>query len=520
MVAYDPHVATLDRVMRVVRRLVPAAGAIALAWFAPGARQAWGDTAVGVALALVGALATIADRRSVTGPLIALAGCAWFFGNFSAASVGWIAACGERTLFVHRAVLAHAAVSVPTGRPRPWTWLALGPAYALALWPDVMRSDAGATLWAALVVAAAAADVVQRPEAARLGRAGALVTSGALAAIAATRLHGAAYQWGLVVVGAMAAGVTALVARRRAALADTVIELVHGPDDAVQAAFAEALGDASVEVVFAAGDRWVDEFGTPVPDPLAGTGRHVSIVDADGSPVAAVVHNAAWARDPALARAIAQAARLAAELVRLRADLHQATEATIASRGRVAVAASAARAGISEAIRTGPGASLAAAEGELTGAGVVGVTLAAIRTGIDDLIEGLGPLASTGGRLIPALESLVRRSPMSVELSIDLHADSAADPAGSAAEALWFVCAEGLSNVVKHAGCDRATVRLSAPTPGTLELEVADHGRGGAALAGGTGLLGLTDRVAGVGGALRVETSPAGTRLVARVPTD
>ena len=73
----------------------------------------------------------------------------------------------------------------------------------------------------------------------------------------------------------------------------------------------------------------------------------------------------------------------------------------------------------------------------------------------------------------------------------------------------YFVIAEALTNVIKHAGADQARVRALA-TGDRLEVEVFDDGRGGADPTGGSGLIGLADRVEAVGGSMSVN-SPAGT---------
>lgn len=86
----------------------------------------------------------------------------------------------------------------------------------------------------------------------------------------------------------------------------------------------------------------------------------------------------------------------------------------------------------------------------------------------------------------------------------------------------YFVVAEALANVAKHAQASEAAVSVSAGN-GRLVVSVADDGRGGApARPGrGTGLAGLTDRVEAVGGTLTV-VSPkgSGTRVTAELPLD
>jgi signal transduction histidine kinase len=83
---------------------------------------------------------------------------------------------------------------------------------------------------------------------------------------------------------------------------------------------------------------------------------------------------------------------------------------------------------------------------------------------------------------------------------------------------VYFFVSEALTNVVKHAQADAATVSIAAAN-GDLTVEVGDDGVGGARGAGGSGLRGLGDRVAALDGTLDVESPPGGgTRLRATIP--
>ena len=84
----------------------------------------------------------------------------------------------------------------------------------------------------------------------------------------------------------------------------------------------------------------------------------------------------------------------------------------------------------------------------------------------------------------------------------------------------YFVIAEALTNVIKHAGASRARVRALAAGD-RLEIEVSDDGRGGAHAANGSGLTGLIDRVDAAGGSMSVSSpAGAGTRLTVTLPID
>jgi signal transduction histidine kinase len=84
--------------------------------------------------------------------------------------------------------------------------------------------------------------------------------------------------------------------------------------------------------------------------------------------------------------------------------------------------------------------------------------------------------------------------------------------------AAYFVVAEGLANVLKHAGADQATVTLSVVNS-HLSVEVADDGHGFiAANSPESGLRGLRDRVEALGGRMGIDSRPDGTRLQASLP--
>jgi signal transduction histidine kinase len=106
------------------------------------------------------------------------------------------------------------------------------------------------------------------------------------------------------------------------------------------------------------------------------------------------------------------------------------------------------------------------------------------------------------------LEALASRSqvPVKLECATIGRLDSSVESAA------YFVVSEALTNVMKHADASRAQVTLE-PRDASLVLEVRDDGRGGATIDAGGGLRGLSDRVAALGGRLRLE-SPSGRGTV------
>jgi signal transduction histidine kinase len=120
-----------------------------------------------------------------------------------------------------------------------------------------------------------------------------------------------------------------------------------------------------------------------------------------------------------------------------------------------------------------------------------------------EIARGLHPAALAAGGLRPAIRALARRSAVPVRL--DIRADRRL--AEEIELAAYYVVAETLTNVAKHAQASVVDVEAAA-ADGVLRVRVADDGRGGADMTGGSGLLGLTDRVEALGGHLWVH-SPA-----------
>jgi signal transduction histidine kinase len=84
----------------------------------------------------------------------------------------------------------------------------------------------------------------------------------------------------------------------------------------------------------------------------------------------------------------------------------------------------------------------------------------------------------------------------------------------------YFVVSEALANTAKHASAEHVVI-AAACTGAWLRVEVSDDGVGGADRSRGTGLEGLTDRVAALGGRLFVESQPGrGTHIVAEIPLE
>jgi signal transduction histidine kinase len=126
-----------------------------------------------------------------------------------------------------------------------------------------------------------------------------------------------------------------------------------------------------------------------------------------------------------------------------------------------------------------------------------------------ELAHGILPVALSRGGLRAGIEDLV--SGVRLPVSVDVAAQRL--PVALEATA-YFILAEALTNVVRHARATRAHV-AALVDDGVLRLEVRDDGVGGARCGPSSGLLGIRDRAAALNGALRVDSPPGGGTVVA-----
>jgi signal transduction histidine kinase len=131
-----------------------------------------------------------------------------------------------------------------------------------------------------------------------------------------------------------------------------------------------------------------------------------------------------------------------------------------------------------------------------------------------EIARGLHPAILAEGGLRPALKALARRCAVPVRL--DVRTDGRLpEPVEIAA---YYAVSEALTNTIKYAHASAADVEVKTGE-GRLRILVKDDGRGGANFAGGSGLVGLKDRVEALGGQLEVQSIPgAGTTVRAELP--
>jgi signal transduction histidine kinase len=123
---------------------------------------------------------------------------------------------------------------------------------------------------------------------------------------------------------------------------------------------------------------------------------------------------------------------------------------------------------------------------------------------VQDLSRGVHPAQLAVGGLRPALRALARRSPIPVDVSVDVPER----PPASVETAVYYVVSEALANAIKHSRATSVSVTVVSD-PGSVRATVADDGVGGAETGAGSGLTGLNDRVDALAGLFSV-VSPRG----------
>ncbi len=317
----------------------------------------------------------------------------------------------------------------------------------------------------------------------------------------------------------------------RSTLADLLVDMRAEPKPAdLRDALARALRDPSLTLAYWLPEfhSWSDVEGRAVALPAAGAGRTATLVEHDGQPVAALVHDASLDDEPELLEAVTAAAAIALDNARLHAELAARLDELKGSRVRVIEAGQKERQRLERNLHDGAQQRLVALALELTmlkkrldgdseastridhARGEIAMSLEELR----DIARGLHPAVVSGHGLAVALESLAARAAVPVQLRVEL-VDRLPEPLEVAA---YYLVSESLANIGKHAHASSATVAVIR-TNGQVVVEIVDDGIGGADTERGSGLRGLADRVEALEGRLRVWTPLGhGTRVRAEIP--
>jgi signal transduction histidine kinase len=513
------------------------------------------DLATGWTLVGAGLVAWSRRRDSAIGPLLVATGAAWFAAGFveqveaavttvlGAGSASWLAVT---LLLAHRAPFAHAILTYPSGHPTGrLERVAVAASYVSIAVPIIWLVP---ELVVAAGIALGSVGYLSYRRAIGPGRRqrrrAAVVASGVGAAMItglAVRLVDPTGQgpeasilvYELALIGAAVILATGLLMGRAStsAVVDFVVELGQTPGGPLRDALADALGDPSLQIGFwiAEESSYVDATGRRVTLPGPATTRGVTRVERAGSPVAVLIHDSAVLGDPTLVEAVADAARLGSRNALLSAEVRRQLVDLHASRRRLIESGDAERARLEQRLHEG-------ARHRLEQLAInIGVDQTLVEPGTEardhlerardllaktlvdlrGLADGLIPADLRAGGLRDALDLLTERTPVPVELDVEAGALPEALEA-----AIYFICAEAISNAVKHADANRIIVTLTT-AEGRASLKIVDDGRGGADARLGSGLLGLADRADALGGRFDVQ-SPAGhgTCITAELPVD
>lgn len=501
------------------------------------------DLVTGWTLIACGLVAWSRRPDSRSGPLMAATGFSWFLGNFAALGADPVDWLGAHALYLYRGPLVHLLVTYPSGRlTSRLDRAAVAIGYGAAVVTPVGRSELATIVLAALLVVVCARHYLRAVGPTRRARpfalwaaagVGLVLAGGAAARIAAPA--GDLDEASLLALEATLCALAGLLLAgllspswQRAAVTDLVVELGESPSGTLRDELARALGDPTLGVGYWLPNvgAFVDAQGRPLALPDPASERSVTMIEGEGGPIAALVHDPAVLDDPGLREAVSSAAQLAAANARLQAEVRAQVAALRESRRRILDAGDSERQRLELLLREGAEERLEGLAEQLRRARLsarsdaareqIERTEAQLARTLEELrrlAHGLHPrvLAETG--LADALASLADHAPVHVEVV------APADNLPAEVEAVaYFLCSEALANIAKHASASRVSLSV-ATGDGRVKIEVEDDGLGGADPARGTGLRGLADRVEALGGTLYVE-SPAdgGTRLAAEIP--
>jgi signal transduction histidine kinase len=298
------------------------------------------------------------------------------------------------------------------------------------------------------------------------------------------------------------------------------------PPEATGAMLAAALDDPGLQLLF-----WVPGAGVHVDAAgrvveLEGSDRVRTPVRRGSFPLATVVHDRALADQPDLLESVIERAGLAIEIARLRVEVRRQLADVEASRTRIVTGGYEERRRLERDLHDGAqqrlvsiGLALRHLQGQLPAASpyaqALDDTVAELARAIEELRElarGVRPAGLDDG-LASALRELASRSRL--RTSVEATDDRFDDRVETAA---YFVASEALANAGKYAQASRVAVS-AARRNGSLVVSVRDDGVGGAVASEGSGLTGISDRVAALGGRLTVVSPPGeGTVVTAELP--
>ena len=522
---------------------------------------------------VVGLIAWWARPGNRVGPLLILYGFANPISFLSLSHGSWAWTIGDMWNTAGTVVVANIYLAFPSGRTRGWSrrlliacytaflvvsvgqrlfrqypWPA-PPANPLLIWPSEALADAiqrvGSAV-AVILVVLVVGTVLNR------WRVGSPAARRALAPVfwvspIALVVYGAYFLGHATGSDALIAASTGVLAQlsgfllplafligllrtrlERGSIADLVRELDGAPVGGLEGALARAVHDPSLRLVFPNpnGPGYVDPAGSTVDLPGDDATRSTTRIVAADQTIAVLVHDQAADRE--LVESAAAASRLALENERLAAELRAQLEEVRASRRRIVETGDEERRRLERDLHDGAQQRLVAlgftlrrasrgAESDPELARVLADASRELEDGLGELralARGLHPIALGDGGLGDAVQDLADRYPIPV--TVEIAVGRLPDQVESTA---YYIVAESLTNVLRHADASSVSIR-GRIDGGDLVVEIGDDGVGGVDDLRGTGVRGLADRAAAIGGRLQIDSPPgAGTLITARLPT-
>ena len=380
------------------------------------------------------------------GPILGIAGVAWFIGSL------WSPA-----IYLHRGPLAHLLLSYPARALLPTSRLdriAIGAAYAYAAAYPLAANDYVTIAFAFGLVALSARRAVVAGPAQRRPRLAALAAATVfglvLAVAAAGRLAEVEVGRTMLVVYDLTVCLIALGlfadllwgGWARATVTGLVVDLGEpATSGTLRDRLARTLGDPTLVVGYwlPVESRYVDEAGRPVELPVADAERALTPIDEDGRRVAVLVHDRALLDDPALVPLVAVRDALAVSNARLQAEVRERVAEVEASRRRIVEAADDQRDRLGRELRTGTERRLSRVA-ELVGEidPELERQVEAARAELEELGLGIHPRTLAVEGLGAALRELAERS----SVPVTIVAPTERLPAALEAAA-YFLCSEG-----------------------------------------------------------------------------
>jgi signal transduction histidine kinase len=524
------------------------------------------DLLVSWAFAGAGALALSRSGPGRTSKLMLLVAVLWWLPSFGYAQHSWLWTISELGSTLGWAAFVHLILTYPGGRP--WSrvgWLLIRITYSVSI--------AGSAL---LLVASRDERNVLGPESTSRWQArfetleaatwlAVAVATAILIVARLARLRGASRRLAFPVLAAALIGlpltlgllVATLVGRpdlsdryasldaatvllvpvafvadlvwrslRRSKASTLVVELRAGGETLLRDRLSRVLGDPTLELAYHVGGDWVDAQGESV-DFAESEQRAVTQIVAGGIPVAALIHDRALLADRDLVASVRAATEFVLDNERLAAEVRMQLAEVNASRARLVAAQDDERRRLERDLHDGAqqrlvGLSLKLESARLrttdaTGSQTLLEAQGELATALAELREfarGVHPTVLMDEGLDAAIEALARRAPVPVEV-----VGTAGKRLPEADElAVFYFVSECLTNVTKHAAASLVTINLRS-TGDRVVVSVNDDGVGAADPVAGTGLRGLADRLAALGGTLRIASaSGQGTTITAELP--